>query len=341
MEKKIVVITGATAGVGRATAREFAKKGATVILLARDQKRLDDTRHEIESLGVEGHTIDVDVCDAVAVEAAVEHIERAIGPIDVWVNNAMVTIFAPLQDIAPDEFKRITEVTYLGTVYATMSVLKRMRARNKGTIIQVGSTLAYRSIPLQSAYCGAKHAIRGFTNSIRSELLHDASQVHITMVQLPGVNTPQFEWCKTSMRRHPQPVGPVYEPEVAAKAIVWSSTHRRRELNVGLPTSVTIAVNKWLPGFFDRFLATHAYEQQFTDESIPADRPSNLFHPVPTKYTARGSFEERAHQWSPQLQLSLHRKSIGVALTLLAAFAFLKRRQPARGMTLSTRLIGD
>jgi short-subunit dehydrogenase len=338
MEKKIVVITGATAGVGRATAREFAKNGATVILLARDQGRLDDTQHEIEALGAQGHTIDVDVSDAAAVEAAVEHIERAIGPIDVWVNNAMVTTFAPLQDIASDDFRRVTEVTYLGTVYATMSVLKRMRARNKGTIIQVGSALAYRSIPLQSAYCGAKHAIRGFTNSVRSELLHDGSRVHITMVQLPGVNTPQFEWCRTSMQHHPQPVGPVYEPEVAAKAIVWASTHCRRELNVGLPTSVTIAVNKWLPGFFDRYLAGHAYEQQFTGEPIPSDRPNNLFHPVATKYTARGSFEERAHAWSPQLQLSLHRKNLGVALTLLAAAAFFnKRRQPARGTTLSAR----
>lgn len=342
MEKKIVVITGASAGVGRATAREFGKQGATVVLLGRDKSRLDDTRQELESLGAQAHAISVDVCDAAGVEAAAEHIERTIGNIDVWVNNAMVTTFAPLEDIAPDEFRRVTEVTYLGTVYGTMSALKRMRARDKGSIIQVGSALAYRSIPLQSAYCGAKHAIRGFTNSIRSELLHDGSRVHITMVQLPGVNTPQFEWCRTSMRRHPQPVGPVYEPEVAARAIVWASTHRRRELNVGLPTSVTIAVNKWLPGFFDRYLAGHAYEQQFTNEPIPSDRPNNLFHPVPTRYTARGSFEERAHEWSPQLQFSLHRKNIGLALTLLAAAAFFnKRRRSTHGMTLSTRLRQD
>lgn len=338
MEKKIVVITGATAGVGRATAREFGKQGATVVLLGRDESRLDDTRQELQSLGAQAHTIAVDVSDAAAVEAAAEHIERTIGPIDVWVNNAMVTTFAPLQDIAPDEFRRVTEVTYLGTVYGTMSALKRMRERDKGTIIQVGSALAYRSIPLQSAYCGAKHAIRGFTNSIRSELLHDGSKVHITMVQLPGVNTPQFEWCRTSMRHHPQPVGPVYEPEVPARAIVWAAAHRRRELNVGLPTSVTIAVNKWLPGFFDRFLAGHAYEQQFTEEPIAADRPNNLFHPVPSKYRARGSFKERAHDWSPQLQFSIYRKTVAMALTLLGAAVLLnKRRQSIRGMTQSTR----
>ncbi len=315
MQNQVVVVTGANAGVGRAAARAFAEAGAgCVALLARDRARLDDTAAEVQALGARALVVEVDVSDAAAVERAADRVEQEAGPIAVWVNNAMATIFSPIGDISPEEFKRVTDVTYLGTVYGTMSALKRMKARNAGTIVQVGSALAYRSIPLQSAYCGAKHAIRGFTDSIRSELIHDNSAVRISMVQLPGVNTPQFEWCRTKVHRHPQPVGTVYQPEVAARAIVFAATHDRREIYVGLPSAVTIVLNKAFPGLLDRLMARQAYEQQFTSESIPADRPDNLFHAVPSPYRAHGAFEARAHASSPQLWTSFHRDFIAAAL---------------------------
>jgi short-subunit dehydrogenase len=326
--QQIIVITGATAGVGRATAHAFAEEGAYVVLLARDEKRLRETEMEVIRRGGKTLAIPTDVANAAEVEQAAEQAERTVGPIDVWVNNAMATIFSPIQEITPDEFKRATEVTYLGAVYGTMSALKRMRPRNDGVIIQIGSALAYRSIPLQSAYCGAKHALHGFTDSVRSELLHDRSRVKISMVQLPGVNTPQFEWCRTTMGRHPQPVGPVYQPEVAARAIVWAAKHKRREIYVGWPAAVTIVLNKWLPGFFDKYLANHAYEQQFTSQRISANRPDNLFQPVSTPYRTHGSFEDRAHQVSPQLWLSLHRNAVTgfLALSAAAAISIYQRR---------------
>ncbi len=329
-EQQIVVITGATAGVGRATAHAFAEEGAYVVLLARDEARLRETEMEVMRRGGAALAIPVDVANADQVERAAENVERTLGAIDVWVNNAMATIFSPIQEITPDEFKRATEVTYLGAVYGTMSALKRMRARDAGVIIQVGSALAYRSIPLQSAYCGAKHALRGFTDSIRSELLHDRSRVRISMVQLPGVNTPQFEWARTSIARHPQPVGPVYQPEVAASAIVWAAKHRRREIYVGWPAAVTIVLNKLLPGFFDKYLAGHAYEQQFTSQHISADRPDNLFQPASTPYRAHGSFDERAHRVSPQLWLSLHRNAVAGLLALCGAVALSSYRRRSR-----------
>ncbi len=327
-QQQVVVITGATAGVGRATARAFAEEGAYVVLLARDEARLRETEMEVIRRGGTALAISVDVASAADVERAAEQVERTVGPIDVWVNNAMTTIFAPIKEITPDEFKRVTEVTYLGAVYGTMSALKRMRARDDGVIIQVGSALAYRSIPLQSAYCGAKHALRGFTDSIRSELLHDRSRVRLAMVQLPGVNTPQFEWARTAIDRHPQPVGPVYQPEVAARAVVWAAAHKRREIYVGWPAAAAIMLNKWLPGFFDRYLANHAYEQQFTSQHIAASRPDNLFQPAATPYRAHGSFEERAHRVSPQLWLSLHRNAVAGVLALCgaAAISYYRRR---------------
>jgi NAD(P)-dependent dehydrogenase (short-subunit alcohol dehydrogenase family) len=331
MQEQVVVVTGANAGVGRAAARAFADAGAGwVALLARDRARLDETAAEIEARGAKALVVEVDVSDADAVERAAERVEQEAGPIDVWVNNAMATIFSPIGDITPEEFKRVTEVTYLGTVYGTMSALKRMRLRNSGAIVQVGSALAYRSIPLQSAYCGSKHAIRGFTDSIRSELIHDNSAIRISMVQLPGVNTPQFEWCRTKVHRHPQPVGTVYEPEVAAKAIVFAATHHRREIYVGLPSAVTIIANKLFPGVLDRLMAKQAYEQQFTDEAIPADRPDNLFHAVPSPYRAHGSFGQRAHASSPQLWTSLHRDAIGAALAFGGLCALALAMRPRR-----------
>jgi short-subunit dehydrogenase len=335
MQGEVVVVTGANAGVGRAAARAFAKAGAgCVALLARDRERLDDTAAEVRAAGARALVVEVDMADAAAVERACERIEQEAGPIAVWVNNAMATIFSPIGDISPEEFARVTEVTYLGTVYGTMSALRRMRQRNKGNIVQVGSALAYRAIPLQSAYCGAKHAIRGFTDAVRSELIHDNSAIHISMVQLPGVNTPQFEWCRTKIHRHPQPVGTVYQPEVAAEAIVWAATHRRREIYVGLPAALTIMLNKALPGLLDRVMARRAYEQQFLPEPIPADRPDNLFHAVPSPYRAHGRFDQRAHASSPQLWTSLHRDLVGTGLALAAlstlAWALLPRRRLRR-----------
>ncbi|MFC0254514.1 SDR family oxidoreductase [Massilia consociata] len=335
MNGEIVVITGASAGVGRAAARAFAEAGAGwVVLLARDADRLQDTCAEIERCGARALAIALDVADAAAVEAAAERVERELGPIAVWVNNAMATIFAPVEDISPEEFARVTQVTYLGTVYGTMSALRRMRARNAGTIVQVGSALAYRAIPLQSAYCGAKHAVRGFTDSIRCELIHDKSAVRITMVQLPGVNTPQFEWCRTSRTHHPQPVGTVYQPEVAARAIVFAATHDRREVQVGLPSVMTILGSKVAPGLLDRMLAQRAYEQQFTAEPIPRDRPDNLFQPVPGGFGAHGCFGERAKNASPQLWTSMHRDVLVPALAVagVSAFAWLMRRPRRRAL---------
>ena len=327
-DQRVIVITGASAGVGRAAAREFARRGARCIgLLARGRERLDQTRAELEQMGVEAIACAVDVANAEQVEAAAADIEARAGPIDVWVNNAMTTIFAPIERIGPEEFKRVTEVTYLGTVHGTMSALKRMRARNRGVVIQVGSALAYRAIPLQSAYCGAKHAVRGFTDAIRSELIHDRSQVHISMVQLPGINTPQFTWACTSMGRHPQPVGTVFQPEVAARAIEWASRHRRREIHVGAPSLGTIALSKLAPGLMDRLLARKAYEQQFTAQELAPDRPDNLFEPAPGSQAAHGEFDARARAFSPVLWASLHRELIGGMLAGAAAVLLLGRRK--------------
>lgn len=331
MNGEVVVVTGASAGVGRAAARAFAEEGAScVALLARDAERLADTASEIARRGARALPIEVDVADAGALEQAAERIEREAGPIAVWVNNAMATIFSPIEQITPEEFARVTEVTYLGSVYGTMCALKRMRQRNAGTIVQVGSALAHRSIPLQSAYCGAKHALRGFLASIRCELIHDHSAIHVTMVELPGVNTPQFEWCRSKVPQHPAPVGTVYQPELAARAIVWAATHKRRELCVGMPTVLAVMANKIAPGLLDRMMARRAYEQQFLDEPIAADRPDNLFRPVPTTYRAHGRFEQRARDTSPQLWLSIHRGLLGSALAGAGLAALAWKRRSAR-----------
>jgi short-subunit dehydrogenase len=255
------------------------------------------------------------------VEAAAEAVEKEFGPIDIWVNNAMTTIFSPLKKIKPEEFKRATEVTYLGTVYGTMAAVKRMYPRNRGTIVQVGSALAYRSIPLQSPYCGAKHAIRGFTNSLRSELIHDHSNIHITMVQMPALNTPQFNWCETRLPRHPQPVPPIFQPEVAAEAIVWAAHHKRREIYVGGPTVQAIEANKVAPGLLDLYLARTCYDGQQTNEPVKPDRPNNLFEPVPGDHGAHGIFDNRAHDSSAQLWQTTHRGWVTAAGVGVAALA--------------------
>jgi NAD(P)-dependent dehydrogenase (short-subunit alcohol dehydrogenase family) len=315
---QVVVITGGSAGVGRACATEFARRGAAVALLARGEERLEAACADVEMAGGRALAIPTDVSDPQQIEQAAEQVETELGPIDVWVNNAMTTVFAPLKQISPEEFRRATEVTYLGVVYGTMAAVNRMLPRNQGSIVQVGSALAYRAIPLQSPYCGAKHAIRGFTDSLRSELLHDGSRVHVTMVQLPALNTPQFSWCKTRLPRHPQPVPPIFQPEVAARGIVWAASHRRRELFVGRSAVWTIWLNKLLPGLGDRYLAKTAYEGQQTDEPVDADRPDNLFSPVAGDFGAHGTFADRASNRSWQLWLTMHRSSVmGVALVVV------------------------
>ncbi|HET7216268.1 MAG TPA: SDR family oxidoreductase, partial [Terriglobia bacterium] len=236
-ESEVVVITGASAGVGRATAREFARRKAKIGLLARGRERLEDACLEVESLGGTALALPADVVNAEKIEAAAEFVENKFGPIDIWINNAMTTVFSQFIEITPQEFKRATEVTYLGVVYGTMAALRRMLSRDRGCIVEVGSALAFRSIPLQSAYCGAKHAIRGFVNSLHSELLHDKSNVHLTMVHLPAINTPQFEWCRTRLPNHPQPVPPIFQPELASKAIFWAAHHNRRDVYVGGSTT--------------------------------------------------------------------------------------------------------
>jgi len=332
---KVVVVTGASAGVGRAVVTEFARQGAHIGLIARGRERLEATKHEVEGLGGKALVLPTDVADARQVEAAAERVEQELGPIDIWVNDAMTTIFAPFLEITADEFKRATEVTYLGQVYGTMAALKRMHRRNRGSIVQVGSALAYRSIPLQSPYCGAKHAIVGFTDSIRSELIHAGSAVHITAVMLPAMNTPQFSWCRTRLPNHPQPVPPIFQPEVAARAIVWAAGQKRREVYVGWPTVQAIYAQEIAPAFADRYLAKNGFDGQQTSEPVSPDRPDNLFEPVPGEYSAHGAFDNRASNFSVQslmnlklINLSAHRGLValaGMAVTGLL-FAALRKR---------------
>ncbi|MCC7420761.1 MAG: SDR family oxidoreductase [Planctomycetaceae bacterium] len=326
-QRQVVVITGASAGVGRATAREFARGGARIALLARGVERLDAARSEVEALGGKAIAVPTDVADAEQVEAAADRTERELGPIDVWVNNAMTTVFSPVVDVKAAEFKRATEVTYLGGVHGTLAALGRMRPRNRGAIVQVGSALSYRAIPLQAAYSASKHALRGFTDSLRCELLHEKSGIHVTMVHLPAMNTPQFEWCRSRLPGHPQPVPPIYQPEVAARAIVWASMHRRREVNVGWPTVVAIWGNKLLPWLGDRYLAHTGFASQQTDEDVRADRPDNLFEPVAGNFAARGTFSERSADQSWQFWATSHRPWLLAAGAMIAfgATALLRR----------------
>ena len=300
MDRSVVVITGASAGVGRAAVRAFARQGADIGLIARGRDGLEGARREVEAAGGRAVVLPADVADPDAVEAAAECVERELGPIDVWVNNAMVSVFSPVKEMHPDEFRRVTEVTYLGVVYGTLAALKRMLPRDRGAIVQVGSALAYRGIPLQAAYCGAKHAIQGFSESLRCELLHDGSHVHVTMVQLPAMNTPQFDWVKSRLPRKAQPVPPIYAPEIAADAIVWASSHRRREMSVGAVTTGVIWANKLAAGLGDRYLARTGYDSQQTDEPADPDRPNNLWHPLPGDHGPHGRFADRTTHSSPQ-----------------------------------------
>lgn len=315
---EIVVITGASAGVGRATARAFARGGAHVGLIARGHDGLDATRRDVEACGGRALVLPADVADAGAVDAAAAQVEEMFGPIDVWVNDAMTSVFSPFKEMTPDEFKRVTEVTYLGVVYGTMAALKRMLPRDHGTVVQVGSALAYRSIPLQSAYCGAKHAIAGFTDSIRCELIHDHSRVHITMVQMPALNTPQFGWVKSRLPHKAQPVPPIYQPEVAADAIHWAAHHHRREVAVGTPTLAAIVGNKIIPSLLDRYLGRTGYAAQQTAERADPNRPNNLWTPVPGDHGAHGTFDRRAHAFSPEWWADAHRNILALGAVGLA-----------------------
>jgi NAD(P)-dependent dehydrogenase (short-subunit alcohol dehydrogenase family) len=317
---QVVVITGASAGVGRATAIEFARRGARIALLARGESGLAGAARDIEAAGGRALAIPTDVADDEQVERAAQIVEERFGPIDLWINNAMVSVFSPVMEMTPDEFKRVTDVTYLGTVHGTLAALRRMRPRNRGAIIQVGSALAYRGIPLQSAYCAAKHAVQGFTESLRTELMHDRINIHLCMVQLPALNTPQFRWTKSRMPNKAQPVPPIYQPEVAARAIAWASQNRKRELYVGYPTLRAIWGNRFAPWYADRVLAKTGYKSQQTNEPEDPGRPHNLWKPVPGDHGAHGVFDRRAWPVSPQLWANTHK---GLVAGILAAAAAL------------------
>ena len=309
----VVVVTGGTAGVGRATVRAFASRGADVGILARGRDGLEAAAREVEQLGGRALPLATDVADARAVERAAEQIEEQLGPIDVWVNNAMTSVFSPVRDLLPEEIRRVTEVTYLGTVHGTLAALHRMLPRDRGVIVQVGSALAYRAIPLQAAYCAAKHAILGFTESLRTELLHDGSAVQVCNVHLPAMNTPQFDWSKSRMPREAQPVPPIFQPEVAARAIVHVAEHPRREMLVAFPTWKAVLADKVAPAVADHYLARTGYSAQQTDVLRDPREPFNLWAPVPGDHGARGRFDRQAVDGSALLWLSMHREMIAAA----------------------------
>jgi NADP-dependent 3-hydroxy acid dehydrogenase YdfG len=326
---EVVVVTGASAGVGRAITREFARHGACLGLLARSRDGLAGAADDVKRLGGRALTVITDMADDQQVEAATEQIERELGPIDIWINNAMVSVLSPALQMTADEYRRVTEVTYLGYVYGTLAALRRMVPRDRGVVVQIGSALAYRSIPLQSAYCAAKHAVQGFTESLRTELIHDGSRVRLTTVQLPAVNTPQFSWIRTRMPCHPQPVPPIFQPEVIARAVYWAAHHRRREFSVGFPTVKAIIGDKFIPGLLDHYLASIGYESQQTREPVSPGRPDNLHTPLPGDYGARGEFSDRAVDYSLQAWLNRHRGWLALGGLGLAAWWWGMHSSPA------------
>jgi NAD(P)-dependent dehydrogenase (short-subunit alcohol dehydrogenase family) len=324
VKPQTVVVTGASAGIGRAVAVAYGARGATVGLIARGETGLASAAQEVERAGGTAVVLPLDVADADEVAAAVDRMEREVGPIDVWVNVAFTSVFAPFDQIRPAEFRRATEVTYLGYVYATQAVLPRMKARDRGVIVHVGSALAYRGIPLQTAYCGAKHAIQGFHEALRCELLHEKSNVHVTMVQMPAVNTPQFSWVLSRLPRHPQPVPPIYQPETVARNVLYAADHpRRREYWVGASTAVTLAANALAPGLLDRYLARTGFDSQQTQEPHDPDAPANLFTPADgdrgRNFGMHGIFGARTISRDPQLWASRHHGAVAAAV--LAALA--------------------
>jgi short-subunit dehydrogenase len=330
----VVVITGASAGVGRAAARAFAERGYDVALIARGEAGLAGAADDVRRAGRRPLSLPLDVADAGAVEAAAERIERELGPIDVWVNDAMLSVFSPVSEMRAEEYRRVTEVTYLGYVHGTLAAYRRMAARDRGVIVQVGSALAYRSIPLQSAYCASKHAIAGFTDSLRCELIHDGSRVKVTMVNMPALNTPQFDWVRSRLKGKGRPVPPIFEPEVAARAIVHAAEHPGRELQVGRSTWLALWGQKVAPGLLDWYLGKTGYAAQQTDEPEDPERPDNLDRPLDATvdHGARGRFADRSERWSPALQVAIHPRLAltAVALAALAGVAALKAGSATR-----------
>jgi NAD(P)-dependent dehydrogenase (short-subunit alcohol dehydrogenase family) len=319
-EPDVVVITGASAGVGRATARKFAKHGARIGLIGRGLDGLEAARKEVEDLGGKALVVSADVANPDRMEAAAAQIEAELGKINIWINKAMASVFSPIKEMKSEEFRRVTDVTYLGCVYGTLAAMRRMLPRDRGVIVQVGSALAYRGIPLQAAYCAAKHAIQGFCESLRCELLHDKSAVRVTMIQMPALNTPQFGWVKSRLPRRAQPVPPIFQPEVAAEAIYFAAYHPRREFYVGLPSIKAIVANRIAPGLLDRILARTGYESQQYDGPEDPNRPNNLWEPVPGDHGAHGDFDARAKTFSPQFWTSEHRTWLAVgAMALLVS----------------------
>jgi len=310
---EVVVVTGASAGAGRAIVRRFAQEGARLALLARGRDRLEAAAREVEEAGGEALVIPVDVADADAVEEAARLTEERFGPIDIWVNNAMTSILARVRDVTPQEFRRVIEVNYLGYVHGTLAALRRMSPRDRGTIVQVGSALSYRGIPLQSAYCASKHAIQGFTESLRTELIHDGSNVRVALVHMPALNTPQFDWIRSRVDHRAQPVPPIYQPEVAADAVYWAAHHDRHTLFVGFPTVQTVIGNRVSSRFLDYYLARNGFESQQTDEPEDPDRPDNLWDPVPGDFGAHGRFDGRSRDWSLQLWAAKRRPWFALA----------------------------
>jgi NAD(P)-dependent dehydrogenase (short-subunit alcohol dehydrogenase family) len=328
-----VVITGASAGIGRATARLFGQRGARVGLIARGQAGLEGAARDVEEAGGQALAVSADVADYDQVRAAAQQVEQRFGPIDVWVNVAFTSVFSPFSDITAEEFRRVTEVSYLGFVHGTMVALALMRPRGRGTIVQVGSALGERSIPLQSAYCGAKHAINGFTSSVRCELLHENSGVQVTVVQMPAVNTPQFSWVRSRLPNHPQPVPPIYQPEVAARGVLYAADHPgRRQYWVGASTTATLLANRVVPALLDRYLARTGYRSQQTAQPADQERPDNLLQPVDgvsgRDHGSRGVFDDRSHDRSPQLWIAQHaRLASGLAAGAVGVGAFLAGRR--------------
>jgi short-subunit dehydrogenase len=324
---EVVVVTGASAGLGRAIVQAFAREGARIGLLSRNKDRLEQARAEVESLGGEALVLPVDVSDADQVEEAAAAVEQRFGPLEVWVNNAMVSVFSPVMKMKPEEYRRVTEVTYLGFVYGTLAALRRMVPRDRGAIVQVGSALAYRAIPLQSAYCGAKHAIQGFTESLRSELYHMGSKVHVSMVQMPALNTPQFEWVKSRLRGRPKPVGRIYQPEVGAQAVLYAAHHRRPEIYVGYPAVQAIMANRIAPRLLDRYLGRTGFDSQQAQELDDPNRPDNLWQTVSGPFGAHGRFDREAYDKSLQLPVAEHRRGLVLAgLAAAGLFWAIRRR---------------
>ncbi len=327
---QVVMVTGASAGLGRAIAHGFAKRGARIGLIARNEEALEACAREVRELGGEALVLALDVSDAAALEQAASKLEDTFGPMDVWVNDAMVSVFSPVKKMKPEEYKRVTEVSYLGYVYGTLAALHRMLPRDRGTIIQIGSALAVRSIPLQSAYCACKHAIAGFTDSLRCELYHDKSNVQLTMIQMPAMNTVQFTWVKSRLPDKPQPVPPIFQPEVAARVVVHAgeADHPRREYWVGSPTVEAIVGQMFVPGLLDRYLGDTGYKAQQTGEPDSPERADNLWNYVPGEHGAHGPFDKRSHSFSPQVFADLHRGwFLGAGAVLLAAAAVVCKKR--------------